>query len=162
MTICYFGDYNTDIARNRVIIKGFEENGVEVIECNSRSAGFKKYIDLIKIHKNISNKYDYLVVGYSMSRSLVLLASLLSKKPIIWNPLYSLYDSWVFDRKLTKPISIKAFYYWFLDWINCKLSDTILLDTNEHIKYFKKTFKIKEDKFIRVLVGSNDNIFYPL
>ena len=161
MTICYFGDFNIDYARNKVIIKGLKENGAKVLLCNDRSKGLKKYFKLKKLHKKFAGKYDLLVVGYSDSRSIVLLAKLITKKPVVWDAFYSLYDSWVFDRKLVKPKSFKAKYYWFLDWLSCKLADKILLDTNEHIKYFVKTFKIKRNKFIKVLVGTDDSNFFP-
>ena len=161
MTICYFGNYDPEYARNRVLIKGLRENGVEVLLCNDRSGGIKKYFKLWRLHKKFANKYDLLIVGYSDSRSMVLLAKIISKKPIVWDAFYSLYDSLVFDRKLVSPKNFKAKYYWFLDWLVCKLADKILLDTNEHIKYFVKTFKIKENKFIKVLIGADDSIFYP-
>lgn len=161
MTICYFGDFNADYARNKIIIKGLKENRVKVLLCNDRSKGIRKYFKLKKLHKKFVGKYDLLVMGYSDSRFMVPLAKLISRKQIVWDAFYSLYDSWVFDRKLVKPRSLKAKYYWFLDWLSCKLADKILLDTNEHIKYFVKTFKIKKDKFIKVLIGADDSIFYP-
>jgi len=162
MTICYFGNFDLNYARNRVIIKGLKENDVRVLVCHSGSRGIKKYWKLFKEHRKIANKYDILIVGFAgRTRSMVIFAKLISRKPIIWDAFYSIYDSWVFDRKLVNPKSLKAKYYWFLDWLACKLADKILLDTNEHIKYFVKEFKIKKDKFIKVLIGTDDSIFYP-
>lgn len=155
MKICYFGNYNPDYARNRVIIRGLKENGVEVLECNSHKNGWKLFKELFKKHKKIKNKYDILIIGQSDNRFIVPFAWLLTKKIIIWDAFYSIYDSWVFDRKLFSKYHLKAFVYWFLEWLECLLSDKILLDTNEHIKYFIKTFKINKDKFIRVLVGAD-------
>jgi len=45
MTICYFGDYNSNYSRNRVIIKGLKENGVNVLECNVGEKGKKAQRD---------------------------------------------------------------------------------------------------------------------
>lgn len=156
MKICYFGDYDSDYSRNAVIIKGLKQNNVEVLECHSniRGRSFKKLLELYKNHKKIKGKYDLIIVGYSDSRVIVPLAKIISSKKIVWDAFYSLYDSWVMDRSLVQQRSLKAKYYWFLDWLNCKLSDRILLDTNEHIKYFINTFKINKDKFLKVLVGS--------
>jgi len=162
MTICYFGDFDKEYIRNAVIINGLKENGVEVLLCNTKEKGFGKFFKLFKLHKRLKDKYDVLIVGSSgTSRPLVVLAKIISRKFLIWDAHYSLYDSFVFDRKLVKPKSLKARYYWFLDWLSCKLADKILLDTNEHIKYFIETFKIKKDKFIKLLVGANTEIFYP-
>ena len=38
------------------------------------------------------------------------------------------------------------------------MADKVLLDTNEHIDYFINKFKVKKNKFIRVLVGSDGDI----
>jgi len=159
--ICYFGDYDPEYARNRVIIKGLKENGVEVIECNDRARGVKKYLNLFKKFKSIKGKFNFVIVGYSDSRFPLILAKLLTRKPVIWDAFYSIYDSYVFDRKLVKPKSLKAKYYWFMDWLNCKLADKILLDTNAHIDYFVKTFRIDRMKFVRVFIGADDGIFKP-
>ncbi len=142
MTILYFGDFNPDYARNRVIIRGLEQNGARVIY-------------------SIRSAHDFVIVGYSDSRWTMPLAWLLCRKPIVWDAFYSLYDSWVFDRKLVSPSSVKAKYYWLLDWLSCMLADRILLDTNAHIDYFAKTFRIDKRKFIRVLIGADDKIFHP-
>lgn len=162
MTICYFGNYDPTYSRNRVLIKGLKENGIKVLECRSSKPRVKKYWELFKKHKKIKNKYDLLIVGYAgYSRSNVVLAKIISKKPIIWDAFYSLYDTKVNDRKKVSKKHPRAKYYWFLDWLACKLANKILLDTNEHIKYFVKTFKIKRRKFIKVLVGTDDSVFYP-
>jgi len=162
MTICYFGDFDKEYIRNVVIINGLRKNGVRVLLCNVKNKSFIKFFNLFKLHRKLKNKYNILIVGSSnTSRPLVLLAKIISRKFLIWDAHYSLYDSFVFDRKLVKLNSLKAKYYWLLDWLSCKLADKILLDTNEHIKYFVKTFKIKENKLIKVLVGANTDIFYP-
>jgi len=161
MRICYFGNYDPEYARNRVIIKGLRENGVEVLECNSKSGSWKKYIDLFKIHRKIGS-YRFMIVGYSDSRLLVLLGRFLNRGEfLVWDAFYSLYDSWVFDRKLVSPNSVKAKYWWFVDWLALRTADGILLDTLTHIDYFIKTYKIHKNKFIRIFVGTDDSVFYP-
>lgn len=162
MRICYFGDFDPNYARNRVIIKGLKENGVEVLLCNNQSKGIWKFLNLIKKLRDLRNNYDLLIVGYSDSRLPVLLARFFSNKPLVWDAFYSLYDSWVFDRGLVNPRNLRARYYWFLDWLSCKLSDRILLDTNAHIDYFVTTYKIKRSKFIKALIGADQSIFYPI
>src|SRR3989339_1747466 len=163
MTILYFGDYDPDYSRNRILIKGLKKNNVEILECNDNSQNFfVKLINLYKKHKKIKTEYDLIIVGYSpISRSMVPFARLLSQKKIVWDAFYSLYDAWVFDKKLVSKYHPKAWYYWFCDLLNCVLADKILLDTNEHIDYFVKTFGVKKDKFIRVFVGSDDTVMYP-
>ena len=141
MTILYFGNYRPDYARNKIIMRGIEQHGAHIVH-------------------SMRDQHDLIIVGYSDSRWAVPLARLLSRKPIVWDAFYSLYDSWVFDRKLVLSYSLKARFYWFLDWLSCRLADRILLDTNAHIDYFVKTFKIPRHKFTRVFIGADDEIFH--
>ena len=115
MTICYFGIYNSDYSRNRVLIKGLKQNGVKIIECQSSLSGFKKYIDLIRKHKKIKNQYNIMIVGFPGYQAMIL-AKCLTNKIIIFEAFASLYDSMVLDRKIVEQKSLKAKYYWFLDW----------------------------------------------
>lgn len=165
MTICYFGDYDPNYSRNRVIIKGLKENGVSVLECRTLKPGISGYLSLYKQHKKIAKKYDILFIGYSCNvRSriwIVLLARILTKKKIVLDAFYSLYDSWIYDKRLAKEKGIKAALYWLMDWAICRMADKILLDTEAHINYFVKTFKIEKNKFLKALVGSDPKIFFP-
>lgn len=160
MIICYFGIYKSGYSRNKIIIKGLKQNGIKVIECGTDKQGVAKYFDLISKHWKIRNQYDLIIVGFPGQQSMIL-AKLLTGKKIIFDAFTSLYDSLVFDRKIVRSKSLKAAYYWLLDWLSCCLADKILLDTNEQIKYFVKTFKINKEKFIRIFVGSDDEYMKP-
>ncbi|OGG86981.1 hypothetical protein A3B87_03330 [Candidatus Kuenenbacteria bacterium RIFCSPHIGHO2_02_FULL_39_13] len=160
MTICYFGNYQKDYSRNDVLITGLKQNSCHVLECQTRARGIKKYLSLCQQHKKIKNKYDILIVGFA-GHSLVWFAKLISNKPIVFDAFVSLYLSNVEDRGVCSPQSLKAKYYYFLDWLSCTLADKILLDTQAQIDYFIEKYKINKNKFIRVFVGANDKIFYP-
>jgi len=82
----------------------------------------------------------------------------LTLKPIVWDAFYSLYDNWVFDRKLAQKGSLKAGYYWFSDWVDTRLAKFILLDTKYHFEYFVETFKANRNKLIRVLIGADNEV----
>ncbi|MFA5029362.1 MAG: glycosyltransferase [Patescibacteria group bacterium] len=159
MKICYFGIYNPKYSRNRVIIKGLKENGIEVIECSSNLSGLRKYFDLIKKHKKIKKDYDLMIVGFPSNQA-AFLAKFLTRKPVIADAFVSFYDSMIFDRKNHSPRSLPALYYWFLDWLPARFSDLVLLDTRVHINYFVRTFGIREEKFERVLVGTDESEIY--
>ena len=155
MTICYFGDYDPNYARNRVLIKGLKENGVKILECRSQNCGLAKYWELHKKHQTLEDNYDILIVGQSFKSRLVWLAKLLSNKKIVWDAFYSFYDKYVFDSGLISPKSLKAGYYWRTEKLACRWADLILLDANEHIKYFSCEFGVPESRFVRVLVGTD-------
>ena len=160
ITVLYFGMYDPEYSRNWVLIDGLRQNGVEVIECRDDSPGLKKFLILFLKHWKLRKDYDVMIVGF-LGHIIVPFAKIITRKPIIFDAFVSLYDSNVFDRQVIKPNSLKAFYYWFLDWISMWLADIILFDTNQHIKYATEEFGVRKEKLIRILVGAQDKIFYP-
>ncbi len=46
MIVLYFGDYNPDYTRTRILLKGLRQNGVTVIEMNERTGGIGMYLRL--------------------------------------------------------------------------------------------------------------------
>lgn len=161
MRILYFGSYDPNYARNRVLISGLKQNGVDVLECRDNSPGIKKFIRLYQKHRGLKNQYDVIIVGF-LGQQIVPFAKLICRKPIILDAFLSLYDSNVFDRKVVKKGSLRAFYYWMLDWVSMKLADVVLFDTNQHIQYASKEFGIKINKFKRIWIGAADDVFYPM
>lgn len=153
--VCYFGDFDPEYSRNRVIMKGLRENGFQVISCNVRSNGFKKYKELRRCLKGLEGRFDVLVVGHTDNRWMTPWAKLLTRKSVFWDGFYSLYDSWVNDRKLVSRLHPKAWYYWAMDTLNVWLAEVILVDTHEHAKYFHRRFRAPKEKLARVFVGSD-------
>lgn len=161
MRVCYFGIYQKGYCRGRNIIIGLKSAGVDVLEVQDRTQGFKKFWNLYATHKIIKNGYDVMIVGFP-GQIIVPFAKLISRKPIVFDAFASLYDGNVFDRKNCSPHSLKAFWYYFLDWFSCALADRVLIDTNEHARYFKDTFHVKEKKLIVVYHGIDDAMYHPL
>jgi glycosyltransferase involved in cell wall biosynthesis len=160
MKICYFGIYKPEYSRNKIFISGLRANGVTVLECRSSKTGILKYIDLVFKHSAIKNDYDVMIVGYPGFQS-VILAKLLTRKPIVSNAFVSIYDSMVLDRGLVWRFGLVAMYYWLLDKVSLWAADISVFDTNEHIKYISKEFGISTNKLKKVLVGADNKIFYP-
>lgn len=160
MTICYFGDYDPGYNRTRVIQKGLKRIGAPFIEVNVRRGGLSKYLALWKAYRALP-AHDVVFIGYSDSRFMPIFAKLITRRTVVWDALYSLYDNWVLDRKLARPHSLKACWYWFLDWLGCRMSDLVVLDTNTNCEYFARTFFLPRSHFARVLVGADDEVFTP-
>lgn len=187
MKICYFGTYSKEegYPRNRVIIKGLRDNGVSVKECHvdlwkspaEKITGIKtiqinpkllfriilSYLNLIINFFKIG-EYDVLIVGYVGHFDIFVAKTLniFRRKPIIFDAFLSLYDTAVNERKIISKKSLKAKILWLVDKYSCLLADTVLLDSEEHIQYFAKEFKLPKEKFLRVLVGEDDTIFKPI
>ena len=160
MRVVYFGSYDPDYSRNRVLIKGLKENGVEVTECQDSSPGLRKYVRLFLKFRKINDDYDIMLVGF-LGHAVMPLARLLTRKPIVFDAFISLYDSNVNDRQTVGQHHPRAYFYRFLDWLAMKLADVVLFDTDQHIRYITGFYSLPTAKFRRVWVGTDDRIFYP-
>ncbi|OHA94174.1 MAG: hypothetical protein A3E02_00820 [Candidatus Zambryskibacteria bacterium RIFCSPHIGHO2_12_FULL_38_34] len=158
MKICYFGIYDPDLGRNKIYIKGLKENGVEIIECRDTSWGPLKFIKLFIKHWKVRNSYDYLIVGYP-GHILVWLARLISKKPIVFDALCTMYEGVIISRHQFGMLRIKSLYIKFIDWFAVKCADIILVESESQKKYFEKRFG-KSPKYKVIYIGADNDIFY--
>jgi len=110
----------------------------------------------------VKGKYDLMIVGCPGFKAVVLAKFFLTRKPVVFNAFVSMYDSLIYDRRQAGKYSYRAFSMWFYDWCACFLADRVLLDTLAHIDYFVKTFRLPREKFVRVLVGSDNDRVYPV
>ena len=161
MIICYFGSYNKNYPRNRVIIKGLKENSIKVIECNSKNRFIIRFFNLIA--KAMTLNYDILFVAYPghLDMFTAKIISIIKRKPIVFDAFISTYDTMINEWKYGTRYSPKGIYYHWLDKTSCKMADIILLDTEQHIDYFTEEFNIKKSKFNWIPVGADESILYP-
>lgn len=161
MKICFFGDYDPTYVRTKVVLDGLASLGYSVVHVNARGPG--KYRRLYRQYRALRpDSHDVIFAAFGDSRMMSIFAQLISKKPVIWDPLFSLYDNWVFDRRFVSPTSLKARYYWFIDWLGACFSDHIVLDTMTNAQYFSDEFNVPMEKFSRVLTGGDPTVFTPL
>jgi glycosyltransferase involved in cell wall biosynthesis len=160
MNICYFGIYKKEYPRNRNILKGLELNGAKIIEVCDTTSGLIKFWYLFKKHWLIRKEYDLMIIGFA-GQIIVPFAKLITRKPVVYDLHVSYYDSIVLERRQVKKGTIKAFYYYFLDWLACRLADRILLDTKEHVEYISRLLHAPKGKFIVVYTGINEDVFKP-
>ena len=158
-SILFLGEYDINkFSRARVLYKGLKKAGFHVDYCGDNTK--RKYLILAKRLL----KCDFKLLIVTSGIGIVLLCKLLQfihRKPIILDELISVYDSSVFDRKVVKQHSLKARLLWFEDWLKCRLSNHIMVDTLEHADYFVRTFHIRVDKISVILVGADNTIFKP-
>lgn len=154
ITICLFGIFDPGYERNRILYSGLSANGIDVVLCQADKGKLGKYISLARQYFKIRKKVDLVLVAFPGYQAMIL-AKILSKKPIIFDSFLSIYDAEVCDRKNLNAESFKARYYWLLDWLSCALADKILLDAQAHIDYYVKTFGLEAKKFLRVFLGSD-------
>ena len=185
MRVCYFGTYEQDYVRNRTIIDGLRKHGWEVQECHvplwerqrDKTGSYLKvvsliirtfevlfaYIRLLLQYLFTVRRYDVLMVGYigHLDIPLAWLLTRIPRRPLVFNPLISLYDTLVDDRAVFAEGSFMCRFLRRLDRWTCHIADLVLLDTDEHITYFIETFSLPREKFVRVFVGTNEQVFTP-
>ncbi|MBN1824049.1 MAG: glycosyltransferase [Endomicrobiales bacterium] len=164
MKILYFGTYDGNYLRNRIIRKGLSRLGHEVSELKRDYTGFfRTSIKLLAGWLGIKKDFNAIIVGEAGFANVPLawLLAKLWKKRLILDAFFSLYDSFVYDRKTVRQKSMKALKLYVSEKIGCALPDAVLLDTEAHIEYFRELFKIPDGKFMLVRAGADNDIFSP-
>jgi hypothetical protein len=99
MKVGYFGPFNLKHDRSRVIIKGLK-NGVEVIKCNAQSTSrLLRYIKILERQRKLD--YDVIILGARgnyYGQPLVPLMGAITKKPLVFDAVFTLYETQVVDR----------------------------------------------------------------
>jgi len=182
--ICYFGTYERNYPRNRVVIDALRTAGVEVVECHvpvweltrHKTGRFFHPLSLLSLAGRIAGGYlrlaarflrlagsvDLVVVGYIGQLDVLLARFLMAFRGparLVFNPLVSLYDTLIDDRGLFGPRSLPARLLFALDRRAFRRSDTILLDTNVHIDYISDKFSIDRGRFERLFVSADESVF---
>jgi glycosyltransferase involved in cell wall biosynthesis len=160
MKVCYFGSYLPTYPRHKIIIKGLESHGVEVKEVRDSSNILIRYPKLAQKYFSAQD-FDVVFVGEASNyvQPLAILLKKITGKPLIFDTFVSLYDTNQ-DRGVHQNSLLSRVYY-NLDKYNCLFSDVVLQDTNQNVDYFHDKFHISKDKFRRLLIGAEDDIFYP-
>lgn len=166
MKIVFFGNYAPGYSRTHVILSGLFSNKLPVINCNNTNPNIVfRYFHLVAKFLSVKGRdADIIFVGFPghFDVPLAYVLAKVFKKKLVFDAYISLYNSYIIDRKYFAKNSWRAKIWFGIDWLNCRLSDIILLDTNEHINYFIKTFHAEKKKMYRLFVGSDQKLFHPI
>lgn len=185
LSVCYFGTYRRNYARNQIMITALRSAGVTVIECHEElwlgtedrvgavRGGWKQpkfwvrvgktYLRLLQQYWRIRKQYDVLVVCYPGQFDLFV-ARLLTwwqQKPLVWDVLMSIYlltYEWELDknhRAIVKVIQLA-------EWLACRLPDRLISDTVDYIEWLHKTHGVDKERFRLLPIGADSDLFQPL
>ncbi len=157
MKLLIIGSYNEEYQRNKVLISALEDC-FDVSKVNCNSGKYKRYWTFLKYFFFHGKKYDYIFLMQPAQKFVfvLVLSRLFYRSKIVFDAFTSIYDTYVNDRKLTSKYSLKAVYYYLLDFLMVRLSDVIIFDTEGHKNYFSLKFKISKSKKKLVLLVSID------
>ncbi len=161
MKICWFGIYRSEYPRNNIFLRGLRERGVEIIECHEKSDDPWRYLKLAWRLFKLHNNYD-LLYGAHPAPVPTILGRIVSRRPVVMEAFYSMYDAVVDDRKETSPYNPRALKLKFLDWLAAFLADRLIVDTEAHKRYWGAWRGVGEKKIRVVYIGANDEIFKPV
>lgn len=175
LSVLFWGTYDKGKPRNRILIKGLLENGVNVVECHasiweevedkSQITGLRRrvyfLVKLISAYPALLFRFlrgprpDVVVIGYLGHLDILVLwlFAKLKRVPIVWDAFLSLYDTVVCDRRLlsrNNPLAIML-YCW--EWLACRAAKRIVLDTQAHADYFSSQYMIPDKQIGVVFVG---------
>lgn len=165
MNICFFGSYSKQYSRNKILIDGLVKNHVRVFHCQSKQGLFiNRYIDLARQYFLIFRQIDILFVAFvgHLDMPLAWLLARLTGKKVVFDMFYSMYDTFIFDRKVASSKSLRAKSFIVIDKIAGSLADAITTDTTSHARYFVKLFRLRSEKFHRIFVGGDNTVFKPI
>ena len=168
MKVCLFGSYVEATHGipsgngGKLLKKILQSQDIDVVECHEEiykySSFIPAYIKLFFKH----SKLDYDVIIFPWRSILTLpLAKLIHRKPMIYFPAFSIYDTLVNDRKKIKENSLTARFVRWVDKLACKMVDEIVLESTGEINYFVKEFDIPKKKFHRLPLGADESLFFP-
>lgn len=160
ITICYVPGRESSYVRNRVLIKGFKEIGVNIIDCSHPKKTALRYLHTFFNYLKNKSKADVILIGF-LGQPLVPFVRLTTRKPIIFDTFVSMYQTLAFDRQSIKPKGASAWLVRFLEKLSCQWADICFLDTEQHIQYFLKEYGLDKNKFFRSFLGA-DNTRQPI
>lgn len=156
--VIYLTQTRSDYSLNSVLIKGLRENGVKVAELYLKSSGILNLIKALFFYKNNSRNADVVVIGYN-SQILVPFLKLFCRKKIIYNAVLSEYERMIISRKLFSRFSVKALYYWLIDFVAVHLADLTTVESDHQIDFFHKMFKVSKKKMYKRWIGVDEDRF---
>ena len=176
--VCFFGTYERDYPRNRTLIEGLKRAGWQVLECHvplwekerdktGRYLGpFSLVLRAVELklaclrlllkYVFTVGRYEVMLVGYigHFDMPLAWLLTRFPRRPLVFSPLISLYDTLVDDRRSIAEGTLMSRFLRWLDRQACAKADLVLLDTEAHIDYFVEEFNLPRKRFARVFVGA--------
>ena len=166
MKVVFFGEFNPNYSRNRILIEILKDRGHKVILCNYPVDGLFNikgtiigYIKTFIQHYKI-RKYDVIIVLYPSIKS-IWLAKLIKRAPLIIDPLVSFYNSGINDYKKFNSGSIFAQISRIIESKAYRIADLVLADTNAHADFYTKILGIPPKKIRILLLGAYDKLYIP-
>ena len=174
MRVLYFGTYERDYPRNAQVISCLRRAGVEVEEHHvgvwegSRQnwhAGIGTIARLslaeLRLLRRPPGDFDALVVGYPGHFDLTAARRAARGRPVVFNPLVSLSDTFVADRGRFRDGSVPARALRAVDRHALRAADLVVADTRANADHLAELADLRPDRVEVAFVGAEERVFTP-
>jgi len=171
--VLYFGTYERDYPRNAQVISCLRSAGVEVVERHApvwersrtnwtarTGAALRLAAAEARLWWPPRDTYDIVLVGYPGHFDMPRARRVAGKRPLVFNPLVSLHDTFVGDRQRYGRRSFAARILAAVDRKALRLADLVVADTSANADFLAEVGEIPRTKLEVCLVGAEDRLFH--
>ena len=174
MRVLAFGTYERDYPRNAQVAACLRRAGVEVVERHipvwegrehKWAVGPAAALRLLGAEARLlvppRVAFDVVRVGYPGQLDLAAAKLAARGRPVVFDPLVSLSDSFVTDRGRFRPGSLPARALEAIDRAALRAADLVIADTGAHADFFAELGGIPRERVAVCLVGAEERVFGP-
>ncbi len=174
MRALYFGTYERGYPRNAQVISCLRGAGVEVVERHvsvwedsrhkwalGAGAGARLALAEARLLAGRREQFDVLVVGYPGHADMPVAKAVARGRPVVFNPLVSLYETLVEDRARFAPGSPAARVLRRIDRGALRRADLVVADTEQNAHHLAALAGLGPERLGVCLVGAEDRLFRP-
>ena len=174
MRVLYFGTYERDYPRNAQVISCPRRAGVDVRERHvpvwegrrenwraGAGAAVRLGLAELKLLQRTPGDFDALIVGYPGHFDLPAAGRAARGRPVIFNPLVSLADTFVADRGRFRPGSAAARALARVDRHALRSADVVVADTRANADHLAELGGLARERVEVAFVGAEERIFGP-
>lgn len=183
MRVVCWGTYDLGKPRNRILLRGLREAGVELVEIHKDvwggvedkghiSGAGRKLVLMLKwlaaypalIWRYMrAPRHDAVFIGYMGHLDVLVLWPFAKMRgaPVIWDVFLSLYNTVVEDRRIVGRGNPLAWLLFAWEWLACRAARLVVMDTGAHADYLVRLYGIAPEKSASVFVGVEPEAFPP-
>jgi glycosyltransferase involved in cell wall biosynthesis len=173
--VLYFGTYERDYPRNAQVISCLRRAGVDVVERHADVWGGRRHkwspglgagarlalAEARLLARGRRERFDVVVVGYPGHLDVPVARRIARGRPVVFNPLVSLHETFVEDRRRFAPGSPAARVLRRLDMLALRGSDLVVADTEENARHLAALAGLPSERVAACFVGAEERFFRP-
>jgi len=174
LRVLYFGTYERDYPRNAQVISALRRAAVEVAEHHvsvwegrrdnwqaGATTAARLGIAELRLLRRPDDEFDALLVGYPGHLDLTAARRVAAGRPVVFNPLVSLYDTFVADRGRFTPSSAMARVLRSIDRQALRAADVVVADTEANADFLASLADVPRSRVEVCFVGAEERVFSP-